>query len=721
MINPENIPASNLFARQKWICAIILFSLLPFIHARNNLSSQELSNTNLIRVVALPFQNKTNRNDLAWLSESLPGVITDYINSQYVIETVDSDEIKRARVIVGRRSTVNRNILGTVATLTKAQVAIGGFYTWDEKTQKVIVTSYLYIRPLRLFIKLPPVETALESSELFSVMDKTADLISAEIARIHEESSHEGSTQLAFSSKPYIIFLACHPPGYEEFFAAERVKNPTEENNTETGGGYSVPGFGEPDDQSYQTPDEIPIRPSEIVNQIERYFSKQIVYNQSRQITAEGNCNSITNSPLKHTGKVPSNSYVYIGYIEETGAGFELSGSLYSIYSRKVVYHDVQATADAPELIEKAPEQAAENLSNFFKSIKYKISAEVSGLHGSGLVLSLNRDEKITVNGNGLTHFTSELFSATPYEVAIESIPETPRQNCIISNGSGVVSVSHVTNIEIFCVKERFGVHFEVSGLKGKIDISLDNNEPQNISKDGKYRFEHTVADQDSFTVKIKNEPSNQRCLASPSTRKINGEIAGILIQCRTITALSFYVLAGYPLWIGNTDANGGSIQPGQELPLSALGGLFNLHLGVRLDNVLPWRLALLLDIGYNSFSGTTRLLDASGALVESSVNMTNSSIDILPMAGIHLLPGKWTLMPLLGFGVAWQFWGAEFGSIFSGFIPLAAGGLRFDIPLDDHFHVIAHALARVYFLPTDQVIWDNSLSVGVSYRLSGF
>jgi hypothetical protein len=74
----------------------------------------------------------------------------------------------------------------------------------------------------------------------------------------------------------------------------------------------------------------------------------------------------------------------------------------------------------------------------------YSVTADVSGLTGSGLNLSLNGSPAITASGNGSVSLTTGLANGTSYAVTITASPVNPSETCTISNGMGQVSGANV-------------------------------------------------------------------------------------------------------------------------------------------------------------------------------------------------------------------------------------------------------------------------------------
>ncbi len=78
----------------------------------------------------------------------------------------------------------------------------------------------------------------------------------------------------------------------------------------------------------------------------------------------------------------------------------------------------------------------------------YTIGGTVTGLNGT-LVLQNNGSDDLTITANGSFTFSTRLPDGSTYNVTILTQPTG--QTCFIKNGSGTVSGSNVTNIEINC------------------------------------------------------------------------------------------------------------------------------------------------------------------------------------------------------------------------------------------------------------------------------
>src|SRR5271168_1359189 len=85
----------------------------------------------------------------------------------------------------------------------------------------------------------------------------------------------------------------------------------------------------------------------------------------------------------------------------------------------------------------------------------FTVGGTVSGLTGSGLVLqyvaSSNVGSSVTISSNGGFAFAPHAANGTTYSVTVESQPVNPAQICTVSNGSGTLAGSDVTNVIVSC------------------------------------------------------------------------------------------------------------------------------------------------------------------------------------------------------------------------------------------------------------------------------
>ncbi len=82
---------------------------------------------------------------------------------------------------------------------------------------------------------------------------------------------------------------------------------------------------------------------------------------------------------------------------------------------------------------------------------KYSISGSITGLAGSGLVIQNNGADNTSIPGNGTFTFSTQLSANSTYSVTVLINPSLPAQTCTVTNGTGVVATSNITNVAISC------------------------------------------------------------------------------------------------------------------------------------------------------------------------------------------------------------------------------------------------------------------------------
>jgi N-acetylneuraminic acid mutarotase len=100
----------------------------------------------------------------------------------------------------------------------------------------------------------------------------------------------------------------------------------------------------------------------------------------------------------------------------------------------------------------------------------YNISFTVSGLIDSGLILQNNGADNLTVSSNGSFNFPTPLATGSNYSVAILTQPVN--ETCAVTNGSGTVVGTNITDILVTCTGEWTWVGgLNTNGAKGLYGI----------------------------------------------------------------------------------------------------------------------------------------------------------------------------------------------------------------------------------------------------------
>lgn len=118
-----------------------------------------------------------------------------------------------------------------------------------------------------------------------------------------------------------------------------------------------------------------------------------------------------------------------------------------------------------------------------FGANSYRVGGNVSGLAGSGLVLSTGA-QTLAISGSGPFQFPAMLPSGSTYDVQVDAQPQTPAQTCSVTGGSGTVVDAHITDIAVSCVTHTHTVAL-VAGANGALTPSDDPGFPLTAVPDG--------------------------------------------------------------------------------------------------------------------------------------------------------------------------------------------------------------------------------------------
>jgi 6-phosphogluconolactonase (cycloisomerase 2 family) len=205
----------------------------------------------------------------------------------------------------------------------------------------------------------------------------------------------------------------------------------------------------------------------------------------------------------------------------------------------------------------------------FVPRVFYKISGNLSGLVGSGLMLLDDGASNLSVAA-GTTSFTfgKTVASGGRYDVTVTSQPSGPWQTCAVTNGSGSVGTADITNVQITCTTNTYTVGGDTSTLTGT-GLVLQDNGGDNlaVSPDSSgFTFAARVASGDSYNVTILSQPSGQICTLSNGRGTVAGaNVTGIHASCVTYYSIGGTIsgLTGAGLVLQDNNGDNLSISSG--------------------------------------------------------------------------------------------------------------------------------------------------------------
>ena len=165
----------------------------------------------------------------------------------------------------------------------------------------------------------------------------------------------------------------------------------------------------------------------------------------------------------------------------------------------------------------------------------FTISAAVSGLTGTGLVLQDNLADNLSVTTNGTFPFATKIASGGAYSVSILTQPLG--QACTLgSNASGnanadvTVAVTCVTNVVTYSVSAA------VTGLTGTLVLQDSNNETLTFTTNTTQTFTTPYVSGSTYSVFVLTQPAGQNCtLSSNATGTILAPVT-VTVTCVNVT-----------------------------------------------------------------------------------------------------------------------------------------------------------------------------------------
>jgi hypothetical protein len=170
----------------------------------------------------------------------------------------------------------------------------------------------------------------------------------------------------------------------------------------------------------------------------------------------------------------------------------------------------------------------------------YTVGGAVSGLSGSGLVLSLNAGaQTLNVSANGSVTFPTAVASGSAYAVTVQTQPSNPTQTCSVTNGGGTVAAGNVTNVAVTCSTNTYSVGGSVSGLSGSgLVLSLNSGaQTLSVAANGSVTFPTALASGSAYAVTVQTQPSApaQVCtVANGAGTLSNTNVTNVSVTCAT-------------------------------------------------------------------------------------------------------------------------------------------------------------------------------------------
>ncbi|MFK8013476.1 MAG: FG-GAP repeat protein [Marinicellaceae bacterium] len=166
----------------------------------------------------------------------------------------------------------------------------------------------------------------------------------------------------------------------------------------------------------------------------------------------------------------------------------------------------------------------------------YTVSGTISGLVNSIELQNMGANN-ITVSENGVFEFPN-FDTGDEYLISILNQPQSPAQNCSITNAGGFVFNENITNIQIDCVSTEFKIGVNVSGLADSSSVQFSNNtDTLNVNENGTSYFSGFYNSNSQYNIITSIEPSmpNQICTVSNGLGTIANTDVVLNVECVTV------------------------------------------------------------------------------------------------------------------------------------------------------------------------------------------
>jgi uncharacterized repeat protein (TIGR03803 family) len=142
----------------------------------------------------------------------------------------------------------------------------------------------------------------------------------------------------------------------------------------------------------------------------------------------------------------------------------------------------------------------------------YSLSATISGLSSSGLVLAVNGSAVPVSEGTTTQPLASALVSGTPYSVTVSTQPAG--ESCSVASGSGSIGSANVANVVVSCADQAYSVGGSITGLGNNSGLVLANgSDTLSVAAAATgFTLPTAVAYSSSYDVTVQSQPAGLAC-----------------------------------------------------------------------------------------------------------------------------------------------------------------------------------------------------------------
>ncbi len=161
------------------------------------------------------------------------------------------------------------------------------------------------------------------------------------------------------------------------------------------------------------------------------------------------------------------------------------------------------------------------------------IQGNLSGLEGT-LILQNNGTSDLTLTANGPFSFDGVLPGSS-YSVTVLTQPSG--QICTVTNGTGRVPLTSVTDLIVTCSNESqtYTLGGSISTLVGTLILENSDGQQVSVTDEASFTFATSLANGSPYEVTVNTNPDGQTCVPSSNSGTIDGaNVTNVLITCAT-------------------------------------------------------------------------------------------------------------------------------------------------------------------------------------------
>jgi hypothetical protein len=158
--------------------------------------------------------------------------------------------------------------------------------------------------------------------------------------------------------------------------------------------------------------------------------------------------------------------------------------------------------------------------------------------------LIAHQRERYSVASANATAFTfpTSLAGGTSYAVTIAAQPAG--QTCVVSNGSGNIAAANVTNVQVTCTANTYGIGGSISGLNAAGLALANGSDTLSVSAGATtFALPTKLATGAAYSVTISAQPAGKTCtVASGSGTVAAADVTNVQVTCIVVLPATWHI-----------------------------------------------------------------------------------------------------------------------------------------------------------------------------------